>query len=214
MTAAAVLVAEDVRRGLLGACAAVIVASSVLSALDALAGDGDLGVSMEIGFTALQDALAEQGGLDIGALLTVTGATIGRAAPSTLGTLLGMAFTDAGRVSAGMREIDGPGIVKILHVLSAGVMRRGRVEAGQRTIADAMVTSCEDAAQAGDDPVAALREAAAGAARGAHATAEMAPSVGRAVWVGDRARGSPDAGATAWAVLLDGFYHGVAAQSM
>lgn len=210
MTAFAPLSARDVQRGLLGACSAVIAASSVLSALDALAGDGDLGTNMEAGFAAVKEELTGQPGLDIGAQLTVTGAIIGRVAPSTLGTLLSMAFADAGRSSIGVGEIDGSGLVMILRVVSEAVARRGRVTAGQRTIADAMLASCEDAARAGNDPVAVARAASAGAARGAAATAEMVPAVGRAAWVGERVQGKPDAGATAWAVILDGFYQAVA----
>ncbi|MFD0744741.1 DAK2 domain-containing protein [Phytohabitans flavus] len=189
------------RAGLLNACARVLDARAELTALDAAAGDGDLGESLAIGFAAVEKELAGDEAGDAGALLLRAGGALSRAAPSTFGTLLGMAWRDAGRALAGRTELAAADVVGALDVMAAGVARRGGVHAGQRTVLDGLLASRDRAGAAGDDPIAALRAAADGARAGAEATASMRPQVGRAGWIGERAQGRPDAGASAWAVI-------------
>lgn len=198
--------AASVLAVLRGACAPVIAAHAELSRLDAVAGDGDLGESLAAGYTALEKVLAEASSeVGISGLLRLQGTTISRAAPSTLGTLLGMAWRDAGAAVGDAAALDSAGVVRLLQAMADGVARRGQVEAGQRTVLDGLLASVAAASQAasGDEVVATWRAAAEGARAGADATAAMRPQVGRAGWIGERAQGHPDAGATAWAVIAE-----------
>jgi len=190
----------------LSAAERMCLARDDLCALDALAGDGDIGTTLATGFTYVQEVLSKHEGDDVGAMLIQVGIGFGRKAPSTIGALLATAFLRAGRELTGVSSLDAFHIAAILEAAAAGVSERGEVTTGMRTILDAMdagAVAAADAAAHGLGPSIALRNAADGACAGAEATALMEPMVGRAGWIKDRARGTKDAGAVAWAVFLD-----------
>lgn len=177
-----------------------------LCALDAAAGDGDLGATLATGFAHGREALEQAGeDEDAGALLRRLGLELARKAPSTIGALLASAFLCAGKELDGRSELGADEIAALLQAAAAGVSERGGATPGQRTIVDAMVAAADaaDAARGGGIG-ATLQAGAAGARAGAEATAAMEPQHGRAGWIADRARGSQDAGAAAWAVFVGG----------
>lgn len=206
MTGPAAAPASAVRAWLIAASEQVMAERDELSRLDGLAGDGDLGATLSTGFGSAAERLAAVDGADVGDLLTAVGSALSRDAPSTFGTLLGLALREAARPFRGRDELSAADVVALLSALAESVGRRGEVEPGQRTMLDALVTAREAArdrlAGAEADVPHVLSAAAAGARLGAEQTASMSPQVGRAGWVGARATGHPDAGATAIAVIL------------
>lgn len=178
-----------------------------LSALDAAAGDGDLGVTLATGFAHVRVALEQLASPDVGELFSETGRQLASKAPSTVGTLLGTGFLRAGAALRGVATMDSRHVALMLEEVRDAVMERGGAVPGQRTIVDALDGSAQSAAAAvseGLDPVATLSRAAAGASAASAETSAMEPHFGRAVWVGERARGNEDAGAAAWATYLTG----------
>jgi phosphoenolpyruvate---glycerone phosphotransferase subunit DhaL len=179
-----------------------------LCALDALAGDGDLGTTLVLGFEAVVAALDESTNLpDIGAVLIESGKAIGRSAPSTVGALLASGFIRAGSTSTGLKAADPDDVAALFRAISNAVAERGGVTPGQRTIVDSMdaaAAAAEAAVKAEMSVSAVLSAAAEGAEDGAARTSQMEAVVGRAGWIADRARGHRDAGATAWAVIVRG----------
>lgn len=213
MSGTACVSTEVFRRGLLTASDVICASRDQLCALDARAGDGDLGVTLATGFSHVREVLESSDGVDAGAMLSSVGVVLGRTAPSTIGALLATAFIRAGRELDGVSDIDTLHIAAMLEAATAGVSERGKVTTGMRTIVDAMdagAVAARAAAVHDLDPASAMREAAAAAWTGAEATAQMEPKVGRAAWIKDRARGTQDAGAVAWATLLDGLAEGFA----
>jgi dihydroxyacetone kinase-like protein len=85
------------------------------------------------------------------------------------------------------------------------VKQRGKAEAGDKTIVDALEPAAEAAKKAaGDGSVAEVFRAAAEAARGgAEATIPLTARRGRASYLGERAAGHQDPGATSTYLLLD-----------
>ena len=201
------------RNALLVASDRVCEARSELCELDAVAGDGDLGVTLATSFAAIHQLVAELDEPDSGAVLTHIGVELSRKAPSTIGALLASAFMRAGRELAGIVEIDAVSVAMMLCAAATAVAERGGAVAGQRTVLDAMDAAAVAAERASSfgAPVAETLELAAAAARaGAEATAEMEPQHGRAAWIGAGARGRPNAGAAAWATYVGGLAEGVA----
>jgi phosphoenolpyruvate---glycerone phosphotransferase subunit DhaL len=189
----------------LRSCASVRAARAELTALDAAAGDGDLGESLAIGVAAIERDLGAAEPADVGDVLRRAGTSLSTAAPSTFGTLLGMALRDAGRALSDRTELSPVEVRLMLDAMVAGVQRRGEVQAGQRTVLDGLLASREALEGSGaTGTAAALRAVARGARGGAAATASMRAQVGRAGWIGERAEGRPDAGAQAWAVFATG----------
>jgi dihydroxyacetone kinase-like protein len=78
--------------------------SEEIGQLDAIVGDGDMGVTVELGSKAMIDYLANPAEEDIGKLLMKCGMQINKASPSTFGTLLASAFMEAGKAALGRRQ--------------------------------------------------------------------------------------------------------------
>jgi phosphoenolpyruvate---glycerone phosphotransferase subunit DhaL len=199
---------EPFRDALAAACSRVIDATDELCALDAAAGDGDLGATLATGFRAVKQRLPELKNVYPGPLLVEVGRQLVREAPSTSGTLIGSAHMRAGRALPQDKGLSAGDIALFLREAQKAVSERGGAEPGQRTMVDAMAPAAEAAAQAahaGEPPAVVFAKAADAASRGASETAAMTPQHGRAGWIGERARGKPDAGATAWAIYLRAF---------
>lgn len=208
------ITAESLRSAITHAGANVIAAQDQLCALDASAGDGDLGATLATGFVAVNNRLSElDQATDPGKLLTEAGTVLIRTAPSTIGTLLGGAFLRGGQALADDEALAPTDLAAALRAIATAVAARGGAAVGERTVLDALDPAAASAERSAAESasVPELVQAAARAARaGADATADMHPVHGRAAWIGARAVGQPDAGATAWAVFMEGLADGVA----
>jgi dihydroxyacetone kinase-like protein len=200
-----VLTFDELREALRRAADRLEAARDELCALDAIAGDGDLGVTMATGFAAIRPLIDTPPARDAGQLLSQIAMQIGRVAPSTLGTLTATALLRAGTSVPGKVDLGADDIAEMLEAAAQGMKDRGKADVGQRTAVDALAPAATAAREAATDrqsAAAALTKAAESAEAGAAATADMEPVYGRAGWIADRARGNRDAGATAWATIL------------
>lgn len=161
--------------------------------LDSEAGDGDLGLTAGKIADGIRNALVEPGESVKGLVLSV-GKEVSKAAPSTFGTLYASGFLAAG-LALDESEDALSQFHKALQAAFDKIALRGKSEEGQRTLLDALGPAARAAASASSLPDA-LHKAAVAAEEGALATKEMAPHHGRAGWIGDRAKGIQDAGAT------------------
>jgi dihydroxyacetone kinase-like protein len=200
-----VLSFQELRAALTRVADRMEAAREELCALDAIAGDGDLGVTLATGFGSIRPLIEQPPAEDAGQLLAQIGMQIGRVAPSTMGTLTATALLRAGTKVRGKAVLGAAEIADMLEAAAQGIRDRGKADVGQRTALDALVPAADaarEAASAGGSAVAVLEQAAAAAEAGAVATANMEPKVGRAAWIPERAKGNRDAGATAWAMIL------------
>lgn len=215
MSVASAISASDFKVAIVVAGANVRNARDELCALDAAAGDGDLGATLSVGFAEVDAVLGQAADEDIGGYMTAAGMALARKAPSTIGTLLAGAFLSAGRELAGASELTPAAAARFFETAATAVAGRGKAEPGQRTILDAMTAAANAAAssaETGEDAMSVLRAAAVGARTGADSTASMKPVHGRASWVGERAHGLHDAGAVAWALYVEGLAEGSASR--
>lgn len=162
--------------------------------LDSAAGDGDLGLTAGKIAVGIRTAMGEPGD-SVRQLVLNLGKEISKAAPSTFGTLYASGF-----LAAGLAVNDDD---DALHQLQAGlraavdkIALRGKSEEGQRTLLDALGPATR-AVESASDVLSGLSAAAQAAAEGVEATKAMTPQHGRAGWIGERAKGIADAGATA-----------------
>lgn len=169
-----------------------------LTELDSKLGDGDLGVSMNRGGTALCCATENfsEGTADI--LLSQCAAAFNRAAPSTLGTLLSMGLYAIANEIKGQRSITDTQVAAFPRVLAREIARKGKAKAGDKTILDALLPyadALEKRFSEGKDLQTAAKEAAREAQKGAEETKGMMARTGRARWLGERNKEYPDGGA-------------------
>jgi dihydroxyacetone kinase len=184
--------------------------------LDAAAGDGDFGSTMSRGFGPLGDQLPPNDGTT-GALLFSVGRALIREMGGTSGPLWGGAFLRAGNVAGGRASLTIADLAAMGRAAVGAIEEYGGAAVGDRTILDALVpavlalelaiavTEAERASV--EDTFRACAEAAADGARG---TLDLVPRRGRASYLGDRAIGAPDAGATAVAVFIGALLEGTA----
>ena len=176
-----------------------------LCAMDAKLGDGDLGLTMSKGYSALPDLMraeAEGAAGDIGKMMMKAGMKMSSLVPSTMGFLMSTGVMEGGKALKGKTELDGAALAAYLTGFAAGVQKRGKCQAGQRTIYDAVLPAADAARKAVEaDPAASLSSVIAAALEaakeGVEATRDMVPVFGKAAVHAAQSVGVPDQGATA-----------------
>ncbi len=183
--------------------------------MDAKLGDGDLGLTMSKGYSALPGLMREEAagaGGDIGKMLMKAGMKMSSLVPSTMGFLMSTGVMEGGKALKGCTELDGAALAKYLTGFAAGIQKRGKCQSGQRTIYDAVLPAAEAAEKAvADNPAATLEEvitaAEAAAKAGVEATKDMVPVFGKAAVHAAACAGVPDQGAIAGYYKILGLSH-------
>jgi dihydroxyacetone kinase len=190
------------------ACKALLAAEDELTEMDRVTGDGDLGVSMTRGAKAVQDAVAFYPLDNIPATLKALGHTLRRELGGSSGPLYGVLFLRCGSVLEASRA---PGLAQWGEALDQGcraISELGGAKPGDRTMLDALDPFVKTLRQGADvnSGIGATRDAVLAAVeaaeRGAEATAQMQPKLGRSSYLGGRVLGYPDPGAKAICVWL------------
>ncbi|MDQ4213494.1 dihydroxyacetone kinase family protein [Microbacterium capsulatum] len=171
--------------------------------LDAALGDGDLGITVSSGVAAILVALDGVTATDIADPVLRAGRAFATANPSTFAALVGGGLLAAGGSLQGHGPLDRAALVAAMRALAARIAERGKAQAGDKTVLDALLPSIDALAAADADPRAAVAAMRAAAWAGVRGTTELVSQRGRAAWVGERSAGRPDPGATAYARLLD-----------
>jgi dihydroxyacetone kinase len=175
-----------------GFAGAIELAYESLTRFDQHSGDGDFGDNLRGGVRAASERLATGSESPV----TVLGSVFLDEVGGTSGPLLGLLFTEIA-----VAVTDEPGSVSgWTDGLAAGlaaITRVGEASVGDRTMVDALAPALESLRGTGD-----LASAAHAAASGARATASMRARMGRASYVGERAKGEPDPGAAGVALFL------------
>ena len=197
----------DLRTRILAACDAVEAHRDELGRLDAVAGDGDHGVSMALGARAVRatlEAHPEASGPAISRSIAPAAGSVGGAIGPIWATMLVRVATTAVALGVG----DRPTVAQLSACADAalgGVQALGNAGPGDKTLVDALipVTLALAQGEASGLGVAEAADAAVAAAdAGADATAGMVATLGRASRLGDRSLGSMDPGARSLAIAL------------
>ena len=176
-----------------------------LTKLDSEIGDGDHGNNMNRGFQAALDRLdGAETSTPADVLKAVSMALISKVGGAA-GPLYGTAFLRASTALSDKEEVSAQDAAEALEAALGGIKQRGKAEVGDKTIVDALTPAVEAAKEAADEgSVAEVLRAAAGAAEeGAESTVPLTARRGRASYLGARAEGHQDPGATSTYMLLD-----------
>jgi phosphoenolpyruvate---glycerone phosphotransferase subunit DhaL len=179
-----------------------------LTELDKAIGDADHGINMDRGLTAAVAALHAEPP----ATIDVLGRSVGMSLVSTVGgasgPLYGTFFLRLGTAAGAVEALDAAGVAAALRAGVDGVGARGRAEAGDKTMLDALlpaVASFENAVARG--PEAAADAARLAARNGLDSTLPMVARRGRASYLGERSAGHLDPGAASAALLVEALAH-------
>jgi phosphoenolpyruvate---glycerone phosphotransferase subunit DhaL len=176
-----------------------------LTELDAAIGDGDHGINMDRGFTAVLDKLPSVTDADVGTILKTVGTTLVSTVGGASGPLYGTAFLRAGTALAGKQELQSSDVVTGLEAALEGIKARGHAQIGEKTMVDALspaVDAFKTATEADQSLQEALYAAGNAAEEGMKATIPLVATKGRASYLGERSAGHQDPGATSVTLLL------------
>ena len=178
-----------------------------LSELDGAIGDGDHGITMSIGFKAVNGALAA---LDLDAatpseVMSTAASGFLNAVGASTGPLYATGFRRAAQMLADRDRLDTATCRDMLTAVSEGIRERGKAQRGDKTMLDVWLPAAEAAASAVADAKGNADFWAAvtlAADNGAAATATMVAAKGRAARLRERSLGHLDPGAVSAAVMI------------
>ena len=174
--------------------------------LDARMGDGDLGLTMSKAFTAVFDELGNTAETDIGKIFMKAGMLMAKAAPSTMGTLMGTGFMRGGKAVSGRDALSTADLADFFEAFVNGIMERGKAKPGDKTIDDALKPVADTLMELKGEAVStALQSALLSAQSGLESTKNMVAQHGRIAYYKEQSRGQEDPGATAGVILIKGF---------
>ena len=176
-----------------------------LTELDSAIGDGDFGISLDRGFTAVQAELSANPPADLRSVFQNVANVLIRTMGGTSGPLLGTFFLRAGAACAGKSELTPADVVALFQAGVDGIQQRGKAALGDKTMLDALlpaVDAMRAALEAGHGLAEILERGAAAAEAGMLATRTLQARKGRGSYLGDRSIGHQDAGATGSYLLL------------
>jgi dihydroxyacetone kinase len=178
-------------------------ASGRLGELDAVAGDGDHGLTVAEAAQSIRAKLSRESPRDVEALLYLAAAEFAQAG----GAMGAIAYVLLGAVGHGAaEELSAPDVSRLLGVAQDAVGEFGGAQPGDKTIVDAISAAREaavDRANLGASAAEALLAAVQGAREGADGTAGMIARVGRANRLGEISRGTTDPGAESFVISME-----------
>jgi phosphoenolpyruvate---glycerone phosphotransferase subunit DhaL len=176
-----------------------------LTELDSAIGDADHGSNMARGMNAVLDKVGTAPPAGVDELFKAVGMTLVSSVGGASGPLYGTFFLRFGSSAGPVSELDGGGLSAALRAGFEGVLARGKAEAGDKTMVDAMAPALDawDTALGDGSGIASAASAAFAAAEvGRDSTAPLVARKGRASYLGERSAGHLDPGATSTALLF------------
>jgi dihydroxyacetone kinase-like protein len=175
-----------------------------LTELDSAIGDADHGANLIRGMDAVMAAVEPPPG-NAGDLLKKVGMTLVTSVGGASGPLYGTFFLRAATAVGDASVLNGAALLTALRAGLEGIVARGKAEAGDKTMYDALapaIGAFEEALASGAEPGVAARAAADAGAAGRDATEPMLALKGRASYLGERSVGHLDPGAASSALLV------------
>lgn len=179
-----------------------------LTQLDAAIGDADHGANMRRGTRKVCERMADPEFHydDISSLLRTVAMTLISSVGGAAGPLYGAFFLRAAQSGQYSDTVILAELATIFRAGLEGIQQRGKAQVGDKTIVDALqpaVEALEAATEQGFTVAAALEAARIAAERGTHDTIGLQANRGRASYLGPRAIGHQDPGATSVYYLLE-----------
>jgi len=185
--------------------AVIHVNRAYLSEIDGAIGDGDHGINMDKGFSLAGKRLEGQSA-GMSESLKLLGDVLVDEIGGSMGPLYGTFFKRMARASKGVGRVDVGVLDAMLDGALQGVLSIGEARAGDKTLLDTLEPARDAVRQAreqGGDLVFAVDAMLKAAYDGWQSTKDLVARVGRASRLGERSRGTLDAGATSCYLILE-----------
>jgi dihydroxyacetone kinase-like protein len=196
---------RDTGRIVLDMAAVIQREQAFLGEIDGAIGDGDHGINMAKGFRLAAAKLAKEDGFTLQHGFAVLGDTLLDDIGGSMGPLYGTFFTEMAESLGEAEQLDGAHFQAMLHAGVVAVVDLGGAKPGDKSLIDVLVPAEHAFAEAQSggaglaESLVRMRQAAA---VGLESTRGMVARIGRASRLGERSRGTLDAGAASCALLL------------
>jgi len=175
-----------------------------LSEIDGAVGDGDHGINMAKGCGM---ALEKLDGVPdtFSDVFRLLGMTLLSNIGGAMGPIYGTFFMRMAKEAEGKEQLNGEDLLRMLEGALEGVKKRGGAEVGDKTLVDALQPArdrYEDALEVGKSMREAIDSMIAGAEAGMQSTKDLVAKKGRSSRLGERSKGTIDAGAASCYIIL------------
>ena len=175
--------------------------------LDGIMGDGDLGLTMVTAFSVAAEEIPPEE-QDLGKVFVKMGMAMAKAAPSTMGTLMGTGFMRGGKAVKEKTELGLAEMAQFWRAFVAGLMERGKTGPGDKTIIDSLdpaAAALEKAAAENKTLAEGFADANAAAEAGMENTRTMAAQVGRLAYNQEKSKTIIDPGSVVGHLVIKTF---------
>lgn len=178
---------------------------SYLTELDSAIGDADHGSNMTRGMDAVIEKIQVTPTGTVDVLFKAVGMTLVTTVGGASGPLYGTFFLRIGATAGPVSTLDATGLAAAFRAGMDGVVARGKAEAGDKTMIDALgpaLDAFDAALEASSDISSAALAAYSAAQTGRDATEALLARKGRASYLGERSIGHIDPGAASTSLLF------------
>jgi dihydroxyacetone kinase-like protein len=178
--------------------------TELLTNLDQAIGDGDHGLNMKRGFSAIREARDELSALALPEALREAGMLLVTTVGGASGPLYGSLLMAMGKAGAGAAS-DGPTLVTMLSEGVAAVKKRGKSDVGEKTMLEVLVPvlgALRQGVESGEASGPLIERIRRTAREGLEASKPLRASKGRASFLGERSIGHLDPGAQSSCLLV------------
>jgi len=179
-----------------------------LCELDAVLGDGDLGLSMSNGFSKVSDELLNYSENRVGKIIMKAGMVLAEEVPSTMGTLIADGLISAGKSLGDKTEIDLADLSLFFSQFVNRIIITGKAQFGEKTLVDSLYPASktiEAFLDKDSDYKTVFKSAYESAKEGSQSTKKLISKYGRAKWFGEKSIGKEDPGAVAGVYFVKAF---------
>ncbi|MRH42767.1 dihydroxyacetone kinase subunit L [Aquibacillus halophilus] len=181
-----------------------------LCELDRKLGDGDHGVTMSIGWQAVNKKLMNEleNETDCGKISADVGMTFLNAVGSSVGPLYATGFIKGAKIIKGKSTLNDSDLAEFWIAFANGIKERGKAEVGDKTIVDTLdpaAKALEKSFAESQDFLSAFNEAVKAGEEGMKSTKDLISKLGRSSRLGERSKGAQDPGATSAYLMLSTF---------
>lgn len=180
------------------------------SELDRAIGDGDHGVTMSIGWTAVKEKLSElSDDITFDKICIQVASSFLSAVGASAGPLYATALMRGGAKLKGLKNVNSSQMADFFEAAANGIKERGKAELGDKTMLDVWLPVSEVMkinAEQNEDIIEILLKGSLIADQAMKSTKDMLSKKGRSSKLGERSKGHIDPGAASSEMIIRTFY--------
>jgi len=180
------------------------------SELDRAIGDGDHGVTMSIGWTAVKEKLSEfSDDITFDKICIQVASSFLSAVGASAGPLYATALMRGGAKLKGLKNVNSSQMAEFFEAAANGIKERGKAELGDKTMLDVWLPVSEVMkinAEQNEDIIEILLKGSLIADQAMNSTKDMLSKKGRSSKLGERSKGHIDPGAASSEMIIRTFY--------